>query len=103
MEKNVARLEFTQEWDEFVADTVEMKGWCGIGVVVLPDGHRVEVFFYDPARLASDLESVLKSGHACVAEPNMIVVPSVTRECMEAAVNELYEQGYFERLLNPAG
>jgi hypothetical protein len=36
-EKEMPRLVFTEEWDEYAADLAEMKGWCGIGVVELPD------------------------------------------------------------------
>ena len=38
-------LTFSQPFDERIAYEVEQKGWCGIGVVELPDGSRVEVFF----------------------------------------------------------
>jgi hypothetical protein len=97
-DKNTARLTFTQEFDEELADLVEMKGWCGIGIVELPDGKRVEVTFIEPARLESDLESNVKSGRACIADPRMIVIPKITREHMEAAVQELHKSGYFEWL-----
>jgi hypothetical protein len=97
-EKEMPRLMFTEEWDEYAADLAEMKGWCGIGVVELPDGRRIPVDFYHPARLASDLESRLKEGKVYVAEPHMIVIPEVTREYMEKAVQQLYESGYFKRL-----
>lgn len=90
------RLTFTQEFDEHLADMVEEKGWCGLGVAELPNGTRMDLFFYDPVRLASDLESILKSGGVCIAYPNMIIIPKVTREYMEAAVKELDEKGYFE-------
>jgi hypothetical protein len=90
-----ARLTFTQNFDEHLADMVKEKGWCGLGVVELPNGTRMDLFFYDPVRLASDLESVLKSGGVCIAYPNMIIIPKVTREYMEAAVKQLYEKGYF--------
>ena len=97
-DRNTPRLTFTEDFDHELADLVEMKGWCGLGVVELPDGKRVEVTFVEPARLASDLESTLKSGNCCIADPGMIVIPRITRDHMEAAVQELYKSGYFERL-----
>ena len=97
-DKNTARLTFTKEFNEELADLAEMKGWCGLGVVELPDGKRLEVTFIEPARLASDLESTLKSGGACIADPAMIVIPRITRDHMEAAVHELHKSGYFEQL-----
>lgn len=66
--------------------------------VVLADGRRFCVTFYDLARLAQDLESSQSLGEAYVAEPGMIVVPEVTLEHMTAAVRQLADEGYFERL-----
>ena len=100
MEKrDTARLIFTQEFDQEVADLVEMKEWCGIGVVEMPDGKQIELYFTTPRRLASDFESGLKSGEICMAEPCMIIISEVTRKSMEAAVKQLYDEGYFDRLL----
>jgi hypothetical protein len=78
---------------------VSQKGWCGIVAVELPDGGRVDVFFYDSIRLAQDLESDTKSGHPYVAEPGLIVVPEITLPYMEMAVEQLYRQGYFEHFV----
>jgi hypothetical protein len=100
MEKSdTARLIFTQEFDQELADLVEMKEWCGIGVVEMPDGKQIEIYFTTPRRLASDFESNLKSGKVCMAEPCTIIIPEVTRKSMEAAVKQLYDTGYFNRLL----
>lgn len=96
------RLIFQGDFDERLAFDVEQKGWCGIGVVELPDGKRTRVFFYDPIRLAQDLETDLNSGEVCIAEPGMIVIPRVTRELMEKAVQQLYEKGYFDSLVPSA-
>lgn len=89
-----AKLLFTEVFDQHLAFDVEQKGWCDIAFVELPDGSRVKVFFYDPIRLSQDLEnSLLPEGY--IAEPGMIVIPRVTREYMEKAVNRLFEQGFF--------
>ncbi|HEY7405681.1 MAG TPA: hypothetical protein VIB39_19305 [Candidatus Angelobacter sp.] len=95
---DTARLIFTEEFTEELADIVEMKGWCGLGMVELPNGTRFDVLFIEPTRLQSDLESHLRSGRVCVAEPGMIVIPKVTRDYMDAAVQELYKSGYFNSL-----
>ena len=57
------------------------------------------MFFYDPIRLAQDLESEMQSGDAFIAEPGLIVIPRVTLAYMEAAVKKLFEKGYFNNLL----
>jgi hypothetical protein len=93
------KLLFEQTLDERLAFEMEQKGWSGIGFVELPSRARVKVFFYDPVRLAQDLETDLKSGRSCVAEPGMIVIPRVTIEHMERAVRDLYERGYFDSLV----
>lgn len=37
-----------------------------------------------------------KGGHPYIAELGLIVVPEVTLAYMRAAVEQLYQQGYFE-------
>lgn len=93
------RLIFKEEFDERTAFEVEQKGWCGIAAVRLPNGTETDVFFYDPVRLAQDLEADSKLGRAFVAERNMIVVPRVTLRFMEMAAVKLFGEGYFDRLL----
>ncbi len=93
-------LLFTENFDERTAFEIEEKGWCGIALVELPGGVRVKLFFYDPVRLAQDLENGLARGAVCIAEPGMIVVPKVTRKYMEKAVNQLFENGYFNKILH---
>jgi hypothetical protein len=93
-------LLFTEDFDERAAFEIEQKGWCGIALVKLPGGARIKLFFYDPVRLAQDLENGLTRGAVCIAEPCMIVVPRVTREYMEKAVNQLFENGYFNNVIH---
>lgn len=54
---NRPKLMFKEEFDERLAFEVSQKGWCGIAMVELPEGGRVDVFFYSPERLARDLEN----------------------------------------------
>jgi hypothetical protein len=92
-------LSFTCDFDDLTAWEVEQKGWFECAVVTLPGGLQVPVSFWDPVRLKQDLENALKGGNVCLAEPALIIVPSVTREYMERAVGELFRNGYFDRLL----
>jgi hypothetical protein len=91
-------LLFTEDFDERMAFDIEQKGWCGIALVQLPNGARFKLFFYDPVRLAQDLENGLARGAVCIAEPGLVVVPRVTREYMQKAVNQLFENGYFNNV-----
>lgn len=100
LQGNHPKLIFTAEFNERAAFEAEARGYWGHSVVELPEGPRVAVCFYDAVRLSQDLETVQEAGEVCIAEPGLIVLPKVTRDYMERAVKQLYEQGYFRRLLN---
>ena len=91
-------LSFTCDFDERTEWEIQQKGWFERAVARLPDGSTVPICFWDPVRLTQDLEADLKSGRSCIAEPGMIVIPEVTVKNMQAAVEELYNAGYFDRL-----
>lgn len=97
-EGNHVTLSFACDFDERTQWEVQQKGWCEQAIVHLPDGSKVHVSFWDPVRLSQDLETDLKLGRACLAEPGMIVIPQVTVGNMKAAVEDLYGRGYFDRL-----
>jgi hypothetical protein len=84
--------------DERALWEAEARGCLSHVAVRLPDGTEYPVYFYDPVRLAQDLETVAESGAAVIAEPGMIVVPAVTPECMTCAIRELARSGYFDFL-----
>jgi len=96
---NRPALSFTCDFDDRTAWEVEQKGWFECAVVSLPEGTQVLLSFWDPVRLSQELKKSVTLGKSCLAEPAMIVVPRVTREFMERAVEELFKEGYFERLL----
>lgn len=69
-------------------------------VLVEIDAERLyPVFFYDPVRLSQELAISTEHGQRFVAETGMIVLPEVTIENMRDAVNALYKEGYFDRLV----
>jgi hypothetical protein len=49
-------------------------------------------------RLAQDLEEEAKWDRPYVAEPGLVVVPTVTRAAMSQAVEQLASTGYFAHL-----
>ncbi len=85
-------------FDERTAWEVEQKGFFEHARVRLPDGRIAKVCFWEPVRLAQDLEMDMRHGQVCIGEPGLILIPKVTLENMRAAVKELYRSGYFERL-----
>lgn len=89
------KLVFPSDFDERTAFEVEREGCFDRGIAELPDGRQVNVCFYDPHRLAQDLESGQELGRVAVAEAGLIVIPRVTVQNMRRAVTELYDSGYF--------
>ena len=92
------KLSFTDAFDDRAAYEAEVRGYMGRAAVEIAGQGKYPVCFYDPVRLKQDLEEEAKAGTAFIAEPGMIVIPIVTFEYMEAAVRNLFRQGYFQHL-----
>ncbi|MBV9766030.1 MAG: hypothetical protein JOZ48_14385, partial [Acidobacteriaceae bacterium] len=88
------RLHFREAFDE-IGWEVSYKGWYSGVVVELKDGSRYTVFFYDPVRLAQDLQAEAELGRPHLAEPGMIVVPEISEASMRLAVQQLHKEGWF--------
>jgi hypothetical protein len=96
---SVAKLVFNREFSEQDACEARDRGYLS-HVLVEVDGHRLyPVFFYDPIRLQQDLETGAKNGRAFVADPGMILLPDITIEAMQEAVQQLCQEGYFDHLV----
>ena len=89
------KLTFKYGWGEKDDQETSMKGYRSDGIVETPKG-RYPVYFIDPIRLQQDLEAEAELGTPFFAEPGLIILPEITRESMEKAVIELWEQGYFQ-------
>ena len=61
----------------------QANGW--IDLAVRSTGGEKMVSFYDPARLAQEIQDAL-TGPGYFAESSIVVVPAVTREAITAAV-----------------
>lgn len=77
------------EWE------VESKGW--FVAKALFDGQQFSLSFYDPIRLAQDLQDELESG-VVFFENNVVVVNSVNSLNMKRAVEELQSSGKYQNL-----
>lgn len=55
------RLLLREPFDERTVWEVSRKGWYSGATVELPDGSRHPIFFYDPVRLAQDLQAEIES------------------------------------------
>lgn len=91
-------LIFEGEFDEREEMECRDRGYRSHVRVELAGGEQFPVVFYDAVRLQQDLADEAKSGSPFIAEPGLIVLPEVTRENMQKAVNRLAEEGFFETL-----
>ena len=85
-------LGFDARWEAEMTDN----GYFSDVVIRFDNGSRYRVNFIDVVRLGQDLESEVESGSSYLAEPGMIVVPSVTAESIKKSVDGLVRQGYFD-------
>ena len=93
------RLSFTNGFDPQIDGIeAEQRGYCDNVLVELSNGLRYRVVFFDPVRLRQSLKVQQELGKSCVGEPGLIIVPSVTPDNMQRAVEELFDEGYFENL-----
>ena len=91
------RVIFPEGFDERAALEISLKGWLGVQVE-LADGCRYTVYFSDPLRLQQDVDEAVQSGKPCFAEPGLVIVPEVTVETIQDAVQFLWQQGFFTSL-----
>lgn len=89
---------YPQGFDARRESEMEDKGYLNDVTVRFRDGSRFLLNFIDPIRLAQDLECEVESGSPFLAEPSMIVVPTVTEEAIRRAVDGLVQARFFEAL-----
>jgi hypothetical protein len=76
------------------AAVIEAKGWLD-GVVIEAAGSEYRPLFYDEVRLAQETRDALAQD-GFFAERSVVVVQSVTREHIDAAVERLSRGGFKE-------
>jgi hypothetical protein len=89
-------LIFPEDFDDY-AWQLESKGWFS-GATLDYQGRRYPLSFFDPVRLAQDIERVLQAGET-FCEPNLVVIPTVTRENMEKAAAWLVASSNLQSLV----
>jgi hypothetical protein len=88
------RLLLPADFDQRAAFEITLKGWLSAQVET-EEGARYPVYFSDPVRLQQDLEEAQAQGAPCFAEPGLIILPEVTVEAAEQAVQHLWQHGFF--------
>lgn len=84
------------DFDAF-APEIEAKGWYPEAVVVF-DGRRFVLNVYDPIRLAQDVAAEIANG-GFFFEPNLIVMPTVTRDAIERAMRTIVSRGQLKNFV----
>lgn len=96
----LATFHFPADFDDRAEFEMTPRGYLSGGQIELPDGRRYPVTFYDPVRLAQDVESGVESGVPMLAEPGLVVIPKITREALRQTIPELVRERFFDHL-NP--
>ena len=96
--QNGPRLVFDGPFDEREAAECQARGYRSHVWAELPDGDRYALVFYDAVRLAQDLADEAAAGSPYLAEAGLVVLEKVTADNMQAAIERLAEEGYFESL-----
>jgi len=86
---------FPEWYDQRGEWEAESKGWLQGVELHCSDGTIHSLFFYDPVRIAQDLECEAKLGRAYIAERGLIVIPEVTRSSVLNAISRLVNTGFF--------
>lgn len=89
------QLHLPDDFDAYAWE-VEAKGWYPDAILIF-DGKRYVLNFYDAMRLAQSVEGDV-SQDSLFFEPNVIVIPVVTRAAMEQATAKLVNSGRFKAL-----
>jgi hypothetical protein len=89
------RLDYEGGFDENDEYEAAARGYRSHVWVVLSDGRRKQLTFYDPVRLKQTLDDECRSGRLFFTEPGLIVVPHVSRQTMEDAARALANEGYW--------
>jgi len=66
------KIKYPIEWDERDRFERPMKGWLDHVTVETDDGRTFNLSFYDPVRLAQDLEEEVKQGRAGIIDKGLM-------------------------------
>jgi hypothetical protein len=88
-------VSFPQGHDEQAEYEAPFRGYLPGVIVELEDGARHRLSFIDLVRLEQGLADNAGAGHPYYAEPGLVVVPEVSAEAIQLAVQGLWDEGYF--------
>lgn len=89
------RIIFPNGFDDYAWE-VESKGWLQ-GVIVILDGKKYPITFYDPVRLSQDIDGEL-SAEGFFFEGNLVVLKNIDRDSTERTIGKIVETGVVAQL-----
>src|SRR4051794_12886787 len=89
-------LSFPDGYDEQAEFEAPFRGYLPDVVVELEDGTRHRLSFIDLARLEQAMADNARAGHSYYAEPGLVVLPEVSTDAIQLAVQDLWDEGYFQ-------
>lgn len=89
---------FPEWYDSRSEYETPLKGYLPDVEVRLDDGSRYKLYFTDPVRLQQTLDEDAAAGRPYYTEPGLIVLPEVTTQAIQRAVQGLLREGYFQTL-----
>ncbi len=95
MKTQAFQLVFPEWYDERGEWEAQSKGWLQGVEMCFANGKVQSLFFYDPVRLAQDLQADTLQGKPFIAHLGLIVIPEITRDAILGVVEQLAEAGYF--------
>jgi hypothetical protein len=90
-------LSFPQGYDEQAEFEAPFRGYLPDVIVELEDGTRHRLSFIDLSRLEQSLADHARTGRPYYAEPGLVVLPEVSTEAIQLAVQGLWDEGYFRQ------
>ena len=94
-------IHFGEQGNERAISESRSRGYYSEAIVEVDAGIFYSVFFYDPVRIVQDLQTQIDGvkeggGRPFSAETAMIVIPEVTESNMRSAIQDLFNDGWFE-------
>jgi len=91
-------LSFPQGYDEQAEFEAPFRGYLRDVIVEMEDGSRHQLSFIDPARLEQNLADNARMGRPYYTEPGLVIVPGISTEAIQLAVQGLWDEGYFRSI-----
>jgi hypothetical protein len=95
---NGPKVLFLESLTESYLGYMPSRGYASNVIVEIGDGQRFALSFFDYRTIRPELEAEERLGHPFFSQPAMVVLPEVTVQSIELAVDIAYRHRYFERL-----